>query len=41
MAVVPPWIDYQQYEWIHSPFAMETFKLGAFSPLLNPMTANG
>ena len=30
------WIDYQQYEWIHSPFAMETFNLGAFScPLCN------
>ena len=25
------WIDYQQYEYIRSPFAMETFNVGAFS----------
>jgi hypothetical protein len=25
------WIDYQQYEFIRSPFAMETFNVGAFS----------
>src|SRR5215510_971906 len=25
------WIHYQQYEYIHSPFAMETFNLAAFS----------
>jgi len=36
------WTDYQQYEFIRSPFSMETFNAGAFSsPACDAYAASG